>query len=86
MLLYSRYYNAEGESRYLPEGTYKQVIQGLRQDFAVRVDNKPLTRESLAEVKLLLIANPSPKTSAFGSRDGLPRNFSRFWPPKSHRA
>ena len=61
VLLYSRYYNAEGESRYLPEGTYKQVIQGLRQDFDVRVDNKPLTRESLAEVKLLLIANPSDK-------------------------
>ncbi len=61
VLLYSRYYNAEGEGRYLPDGTYKDVLQRLRSDFAVRVHDQPLTRESLADVKLLLIANPSDK-------------------------
>src|SRR6266850_2065289 len=61
VLLYSRYYNAEGENRYLPDGTYKEVVQRLREDFEVRVHNQPLTRGTLAGVKLLLIANPSDK-------------------------
>ena len=61
VLLYSRYYNAEGENRYLPDDTYKQVIQRLRQDFDVRVHNKPLTKETLADVKLLFMVNPSDK-------------------------
>jgi len=61
VLLYSRCYNAEGENRYLPDDTYKQVIQRLRQDFDVRVHNQPLTRETLADVKLLFIVNPSDK-------------------------
>jgi glyoxylase-like metal-dependent hydrolase (beta-lactamase superfamily II) len=59
VLLYSRYYNAEGENRYLPDGAYKEVMQRLREDFEVRVHNQPLTRETLAGVSLLLIANPS---------------------------
>jgi len=63
VLLYSRYYNAEGENRYLPDDTYKQVIQRLRQDFDVRVHNKPPTRETLADVKLLFIVNPSDKAA-----------------------
>jgi len=61
VLLYSRYYNAEGEHRYEPNGTYKQVIQRLREDFEVRIHNKPLTRDTLADVKLLFIVNPSDK-------------------------
>src|SRR6185503_18931600 len=61
VLLYSRYYNAEGENRYLPDDTYKQVMERLRQDFDVRVHNKPLTRETLNGVKLLFIVNPSDK-------------------------
>src|SRR5216117_4007682 len=61
VLLYSRHYNAEGENRYLPDGTYKQVMQRLREDFEVRVHNKPLTRETLADVRLLFIVNPSDK-------------------------
>jgi hypothetical protein len=61
VVLYSRYYNAEGESRYLSDGTYKDVLQWLRSDFEVRVHNRPLTHEMLADVKLLLIANPSDK-------------------------
>ena len=34
-------------------------MQRLREDFEVRVHNQPLTRGTLAGVKLLLIANPS---------------------------
>ena len=61
VLLYSRYFNAQGEGRYLPDGTYKQIVQALREDFDLRVHNKPLTRETLADVRLVLIANPSDK-------------------------
>jgi hypothetical protein len=61
VLLYSRYYNAAGEDRYLPDGTYQQVLQRLREEFDVRVHNLPLTPQTLAGVKLVLIANPSEK-------------------------
>lgn len=59
VLLYSRYFNAEGEDRYLPDGTYKEVLSRLREDFDVRAHALPLNPETLAEVKVLLIANPS---------------------------
>ena len=61
VLLHSRYYNAEGEARYLPDGTFKDVLGRLRQHFTIRVHRQPLTSETLADVKLLLIANPSDK-------------------------
>ncbi len=64
VLLYSRYFNAEGEARYLPDGNYKDVLERLRADFEVRVHAKPLTRESLADVSLVLIANPSDQAVA----------------------
>ena len=59
VLLYSRYFNAEGETRYLPDGTFKDVLGRLRQHFEVRVHARALTKETLADVKLVLIANPS---------------------------
>ncbi|MBI4326171.1 MAG: hypothetical protein HY674_13045 [Chloroflexi bacterium] len=59
VLLYSRYFNAAGEGRYLPDGTYKEVMQRLREEFDVRAHKEPLTRQTLAGVGLLLIANPS---------------------------
>jgi hypothetical protein len=61
VLLYSRYFNAEGETRYLPDGTFKQVLSRLREHFVVRVHNLPLTTEALAGVNVVLIANPSDK-------------------------
>src|SRR5438128_12178514 len=61
VLLYSRYYNAEGENRYLPDGAYKQLMRRLREDFDVRVHNLPLSTETLADVKLRAIVNPSGK-------------------------
>ncbi len=59
VFLYSRYFNAQGETRYLPDGTYKEVLTRLRTEFEVRISNEPLTKENLAGVSVLLIANPS---------------------------
>lgn len=61
VLLYSRYFNARGESRYLPDGNYKEILRQLRRDFDVHVHDRPLTQETLAGVRLVLIANPSDK-------------------------
>ncbi len=61
VLLYCRHFNAEGEARYLPDGTFKEVLGRLRERFEVRVDARALTKETLADVKLVVIANPSDK-------------------------
>jgi hypothetical protein len=61
VFLYSRYYNAKGENRYLPDGTYRDVLQKLRDSFDVRIHDKPLTSEALKGVHVVLIANPSDK-------------------------
>ena len=61
VLLYSRYFNADGENRYSPDTTYKDALDRLRNDFEVRVDSKPLTERTLAGVKLILVSNPSDK-------------------------
>jgi hypothetical protein len=61
VFLYSRNFNAKGEQRYLPDGNYKDLLQRLSRDFEVRVHDKPLTREMLAGVNVVLIANPSEK-------------------------
>ena len=59
VLLYSRHFNAHGETRYLPDGTFKDILQRLRGAFEVRVHDEPLTLQTLAGIRLLLIANPS---------------------------
>src|SRR6267143_4345649 len=61
VLLYTQYFNAEGENRYSPDTTYKDVVQKLRDQFEVRVSSDPLTARSLSGVNLVLIANPSDK-------------------------
>jgi len=61
VLLYTRYFNAEGENRYSPQTTYKDILDHLRTHFDVRVDSAPLTQKSLADVNVILIANPSDK-------------------------
>ena len=61
VLLYSRYFNAAGEARYLPDGTFKDVLTRLREHFVVRVNSLPLTQENLSGVGVVLIANPSDK-------------------------
>src|SRR6185295_6043914 len=62
-LLYSRYFNAAGESRYLPDGTYKNILTRLDQEFDFRVHSVPLNDQSLADVNVVLIANPSDKAA-----------------------
>jgi hypothetical protein len=61
VLLYSRYFNAPGEARYQPDGTYKTLLTRLTSDFTVRVNNEPLTATALRDVNVVLIVNPSDK-------------------------
>jgi hypothetical protein len=61
VLLYSRYFNAKGEGRYLPDGTYRDVLDKLRGTFDVRVSDEPLNAETLRGIAVVLIANPSDK-------------------------
>ena len=59
VLLYSRYFNAEGEDRYLSDGTYAEVIRRLQGVFDVRVHARALDGKTLEGVRLLMIVNPS---------------------------
>jgi hypothetical protein len=61
VLLYSRYFNAQGEERYQPEGTFKPFLDQLRTHFQVVTHNFPLTAKTLANVDVVLVANPSDK-------------------------
>jgi len=61
VLLYSRYFNAKGEPRYLPDGTFKDVLGKLAETFTVRVNDEPLNAATLKGVAVVLIANPSDK-------------------------
>jgi hypothetical protein len=61
VLLYSRYFNAKGETRYLPDGTYSDVLKRLGETFQVRVHDEPLNADTLQDVAVVLIANPSDK-------------------------
>lgn len=70
VFLYSRYYNAVGENRYTVEGSFKDLFQRLGQDFLVRTHSQPLTKDTLKDVNVVLIANPSDK--AFGTNVAPP--------------
>ncbi len=61
VLLYSRCFNAKGESRYLPDGTFKPLLEKLGKEFEVRVHDQLLNSRTLAGVSVVLIANPSDK-------------------------
>jgi len=61
VLLYSRYFNAQGENRYTAEGTFKDILKILEDKFVVRVNAEPLNAQSLQGVAVVLIANPSDK-------------------------
>jgi hypothetical protein len=63
VFLYSRYFNAKGETRYLPDGTYKDVLDKLRDHFEVRVHDLPLNEATLKDVAVVLISNPSDKAA-----------------------
>lgn len=59
VLLYSRYFNARGEERYLPDGTYKDILAKLGEEFEVQVHDEAPSTASLAGVDVILISNPS---------------------------
>ncbi|MCB1100592.1 MAG: SMP-30/gluconolactonase/LRE family protein [Verrucomicrobiae bacterium] len=59
VLLYSRYFNAEGEDRYVPDKDYSEVLQKLGETFEIRVNRNEPTSEALADVDVVLISNPS---------------------------
>jgi hypothetical protein len=59
VLLYSQYFNAPGENRYPADGVFNQVITALDRDFTVRTNSEPLTAQTLADVRVLLIVNPN---------------------------
>jgi len=73
VFLYSRHYNAKGENRYEADTAFKEVLKRLNGDFEVRVHDKPLTKENLKDVRVVMIANPSDK--AF-SNNAAPPHFS----------
>jgi len=64
VFLYSRFFNAPGENRYLPDGNYKEVLELLGKEFEVRVSDKPLNAENLKDVNVVLVANPGEKAVA----------------------
>ncbi len=61
LLVYSRTWNAIGESRYQPDGTYSTILAKLGETFTVKSSSEPLTEAALQGVKLLIVANPSEK-------------------------
>ena len=61
VVLYSRTWNAEGETRYLPDGSYSGILAKLKESCEVRVSALPVTAEMLSGVSVVLIANPSDK-------------------------
>src|SRR5438045_9085422 len=73
VLLYSRYFNAEGEDRYLPEGNYKAFLEKLSSTFKVVVHNQQLSQEILKGIDVVLIANPSDKPA---KEHSAPHHFS----------
>ena len=44
VLLYSRYFNAIGETRYQPDGNYKEVLTRLRGEFDIRIHAEEMQR------------------------------------------
>ena len=59
VLLYTQYFNAPGENRYPADGDFSEVIGALKKNFTVRTNSDAFTAKTLADVKVLLIANPN---------------------------
>lgn len=59
VLLYSRYFNAQGEKRYTADGTYSEILKLLGNSFVVRTNDEPLRAQTLHGVAVVVIANPS---------------------------
>jgi hypothetical protein len=61
VVLYSRTWNAVGETRYQPDGTYSGILARLKETCEVRVSAGPVSGKLLEGVSVVLIANPSGK-------------------------
>lgn len=61
VLLYSRSWNAVGEARYQPDGTFSRILAKLGESFEVKVSADPVTTGGLSGVAVVVIANPSDK-------------------------
>lgn len=61
VLLYSLHFQAPGENRYAPDGTYREVLDRLRGEFEVRVSAERPSAKLLAGVDVVLLANPNDK-------------------------
>lgn len=83
VLWYCLHYQAPGENRYAPEGTYSEALRVLAQDFAVRVSAERPTRATLRGVAVVLLSNPNeaahgtnPPPAHLSAEDG--RALERF--------
>lgn len=63
VLLYSRYFNAQGEKRYTADGTYSEILKLVGNSFVVRTNDDPLRAQTLHGVAVVVIANPSDKAA-----------------------
>ena len=61
VLLYSLRYQAPGENRYPPQGSYKPILDHLTNSFEVRITTNAPSLKSLRDVAVVLIANPNEK-------------------------
>ncbi len=59
VLLYSLHFQARGEDRYAADGTYREVLSRLREEFEVRISTERPTSRQLRDVDLVLLANPN---------------------------
>ena len=72
-VLYSRYFNADGEARYLPDRDYSEILAHLERSFEVRANRSEPTEDVLKEIDVLLISNPSANAVGDGPK---PPGFS----------
>jgi hypothetical protein len=59
VLLYSLRYQAPGENRYPPQGSYKPILDHLTNAFEVRISTNAPSARLLQDVAVVLIANPN---------------------------
>jgi hypothetical protein len=60
VFLYSQHFTAPGENRYTADGNYRQILEALEEEFAVKVSDK-LDAATLSSAKVMLISNPNDK-------------------------
>lgn len=61
VFLYCLHFQAPGENRYPADGNYRDALDRLREQFEVRVSDARPTAKLLADVDVVLLANPNDK-------------------------